>query len=279
MSAQRISLYVLMVGVALLLGLNVASASPVPTAGWSFDSNFTATVGGSSYDLTNHSAVINTTCSKWGGGSVHMTASGNQYATGLSPFAANGTNSDDTYTYSAWYYLDDTALPSGTTRLLFQCTNSTNFDYPEAFQVVNTAGTPNSEMYTENSGAYWVGGYAQPTPPVYNKTWTNVIGTSYYSGGTTHISLYINGVSVAGSNLPGHIAPSSIINMGAKRTPGALTCWNGYIDDFAVWNSVLSAGDIADLQNHSAFVPEPGTVVLLVTGLFGLLAYAWRKRK
>jgi hypothetical protein len=25
--------------------------------------------------------------------------------------------------------------------------------------------------------------------------------------------------------------------------------------------------------------PEPGTVTLLATGLFGLLAYAWRKRK
>ncbi|MCX5653889.1 MAG: PEP-CTERM sorting domain-containing protein, partial [Planctomycetota bacterium] len=26
-------------------------------------------------------------------------------------------------------------------------------------------------------------------------------------------------------------------------------------------------------------VPEPGTLLLLVTGLLGLLAYAWRKRK
>jgi autotransporter-associated beta strand protein len=28
-----------------------------------------------------------------------------------------------------------------------------------------------------------------------------------------------------------------------------------------------------------SFVPEPGAIVLLATGLIGLLAYAWRKRK
>ncbi|MCD4728661.1 MAG: PEP-CTERM sorting domain-containing protein [Pirellulales bacterium] len=28
-----------------------------------------------------------------------------------------------------------------------------------------------------------------------------------------------------------------------------------------------------------AKIPEPGTLVLLATGLIGLLCYAWRKRK
>jgi hypothetical protein len=29
----------------------------------------------------------------------------------------------------------------------------------------------------------------------------------------------------------------------------------------------------------ASIVPEPGTLILLVTGLLGLLCYAWRKRK
>jgi hypothetical protein len=29
----------------------------------------------------------------------------------------------------------------------------------------------------------------------------------------------------------------------------------------------------------ASIVPEPGTLILLVTGLLGLLGYAWRKRK
>jgi hypothetical protein len=33
------------------------------------------------------------------------------------------------------------------------------------------------------------------------------------------------------------------------------------------------------LGHGTTFIPEPGTMVLLATGLMGLIAYAWRKRK
>jgi hypothetical protein len=44
----------------------------------------------------------------------------------------------------------------------------------------------------------------------------------------------------------------------------------------------IYATSIAGVPNVGVFnesVPEPGTIVLLLTGLIGLLAYAWRKRK
>ena len=56
--------------------------------------------------------------------------------------------------------------------------------------------------------------------------------------------------------------------------------------DLVIYNSVLSAGDIAAntayLQTTyltGSSVPEPGTIVLLGSAAVGLLAYAWRKRK
>ena len=36
---------------------------------------------------------------------------------------------------------------------------------------------------------------------------------------------------------------------------------------------------IAEMQFSTAAIPEPSTIMLIVTGLVGLLAYAWRKRK
>lgn len=51
-------------------------------------------------------------------------------------------------------------------------------------------------------------------------------------------------------------------------------------DDLTVWQTADSAYAKAGyLVNTPLTIPEPSVVVLLATGLFGLLAYAWRKRK
>jgi hypothetical protein len=58
--------------------------------------------------------------------------------------------------------------------------------------------------------------------------------------------------------------------------------WAGQMSMFYFRNSAMSSSQIAALGGASAAgiaVPEPGTIALGAMGCFGLLAYAWRKRK
>lgn len=64
----------------------------------------------------------------------------------------------------------------------------------------------------------------------------------------------------------------------------AVTGWTpGVYNDpgLSIWTGSWKTGDIriASLAFSSTEIPEPGTLMLLTTGLLGLLAYAWRKRR
>lgn len=52
----------------------------------------------------------------------------------------------------------------------------------------------------------------------------------------------------------------------------------GSVDELAYYNRVLTTAEMGSLYSAMS-VPEPSTIALLVTGLFGLIAYAWRKQK
>ncbi len=57
------------------------------------------------------------------------------------------------------------------------------------------------------------------------------------------------------------------------------------IGQFSFYNYALSGGANGQVAAHFAAaeqavpIPEPSTLALLITGLSGLLAYAWRKRR
>jgi hypothetical protein len=116
----------------------------------------------------------------------------------------------------------------------------------------------------------------------------------------------------------GPVAPGSFINYGADggftgTDMGPLPAYGDNMDAFSTlsdtWLSTSASGNLAVnailaklyvptggdveltgslgmsvsgngcLGHGTTFIPEPGTMVLLATGLMGLIAYAWRKRK
>ena len=55
--------------------------------------------------------------------------------------------------------------------------------------------------------------------------------------------------------------------------------WTGEIS-WLRFDPVANVGGSMDIQYISYYpIPEPGTVVLLLTGGLGMLAYLWRRRK
>ena len=100
------------------------------------------------------------------------------------------------------------------------------------------------------------------------------------SAGYANWAAYIDGAFATASSenpLP------TITQLGTALYIGGYNGDNGFaggIDEFSVFNGALTSDQIAGLYSAAVTpVPEPSTLALLAGGLFGLLAYAWRKRK
>jgi len=72
--------------------------------------------------------------------------------------------------------------------------------------------------------------------------------------------------------------PLTIARSTEKGQDGTFGYYNGYVDEVAVYGSVLSADRIWQ-HYQTASVPEPSLAVLCSSGLAGLLVCLWRRRK
>ncbi len=101
----------------------------------------------------------------------------------------------------------------------------------------------------------------------------------------TNILTYVNGDLKSTMTYADTIYTAS--NISADKVyigsfQGAPMSLNGAMDDVAVWNQALTDTQISGIFHGTISplaIPEPTTFMLMATGLLGLLAYAWRKRK
>ena len=68
--------------------------------------------------------------------------------------------------------------------------------------------------------------------------------------------------------------------LGGNNTPSLPFTWDSNTVNYIGFGGAFKTGAVSTIDNVSvSAIPEPSTLALLATGLIGLLAYAWRKRK
>jgi hypothetical protein len=219
----------------------------------------TASVGGT--DANDHIAIGNT---------VGVT----------SPFAsASGV------TFTSWAIQNTTNTAAQTLFYITRATaNSVRWQ-------VNLDGGAGTDTYFGNINDQWRNSGLQNNVTgngmIESGVWTFIATTITYAAGTGGGDLwttYINGVQVASGTMPGtstgtypnETATSGAFIGGQSNGGGA---FNGYLDDVSLYNSALSASQIASLyDSYLSPVPEPGIGAILGTGLAGLL-FVIRRRK
>lgn len=140
-----------------------------------------------------------------------------------------------------------------------------------------TTGTGTAALCTEDSGnGYAYDGYSHAagiTDGVVNDTWERIsvdydIGTSIASNKVVASNGGVPGWDIATTTTTGAFGSGEPTDTPSTFHIGAR--WGGTEHYFYT-------GEIAGLTIES--VPEPGTIVLLATGMIGLLAFAWQKRR
>ena len=269
------------VAVIALCALSTKGTRAGIVAYWDFNDNFAAYGGNSAYDLTaENGASIQAAAARFGSGGADFQRALLQYA-----FVNNATvvASGSDFSYSAWYYLDLENIPNTTDRyFVLEATNTSgatpNRVYPISLGLrdLSPEGADEvAQVYTSiNNGSI---GTNASIPTVPNKTWYNMIVT--YDASAEDITFYFNGTSFGTTTLTGAVDAADRLVVGGHRT-GTGRNWEGYIDDVAIWDEVISSAEIARLQTEPVVpVPEPSSVLLACTGLLSGGGMFLRRRR
>jgi hypothetical protein len=134
-------------------------------------------------------------------------------------------------------------------------------------------GNDNGDPVPNSAGVAALAGYHQ------------IVLTRDGSLATDNSSWYLDGVLQGTLQTDSGASEDSYLTIGTRSWGNTTNFLDGLDADVAiarVYGAALSGADVA--QNYAAnagrfAVPEPSTLVLLASGLIGLVCYAWRKRK
>lgn len=241
---------------------------------WEFNDEYDigkATVGGG--DLTDVNAVSYSKNGRFGG-AVKL----EQYY----------VDEDNNWPGMAYLHLSGDALPAGlptgnssyTVSTWVNIASSTSWELgvigwgTNALRGYNGLKLPSS---TSVQSVGWGEDTTQSTSSAINDGQWHLVTTTYDSTAAQK-RLYFDGVLLGSAVSVGSFdVTAANFRIGEFYINGTIEQgFNGMIDDVRIYNNALSGTEVASLYST---VPEPGACVILLTGLLGLMAYAWRKRK
>lgn len=244
--------------VALVCPARHALAADPSTSGllgyWAFDdgtASSTVDSSGNGYTASLNS-VVSWITGKIGTNAVSFSSSTNEYInTGADPIT--GTNATSTITVSGWIY--QSGFGGSNAGKVFSNSKS-------LIQI----GTTGRIAFSSDGGTTLANTATNAVPSL---TWTHFALTRNISG---QINWYINGSANGTANQnAGYMATGTTLYIGNRPNGSATQAWAGYIDDFRVYNRVLSGSEITDLYTAASSSPDtvaPNASNGLPTGTF-----------
>lgn len=262
-NARQIFYYVVQaVDRSLNTSVNSTQVSAMPTCAPALVANYTfnGNTSDSSGNANNASAYTSPVSYVTGTNGLAMVFDDiYQYALAPAGMMASVTN----FTIASWVYLSS---PSASWQRIFDFGNGTT---QYMFLTPNSgSGTLRFAVTTNGGGAEQT---VQTTWALPTKTWVHVAVTC--NGGTA--TLYTNGVSVASGSVA--IPPASFNPMlnylGKSQYPGDPLLY-GRLDDFVIYNYVLSTTEIARLMENLLPPPDAPTTLTAVV-VSNTLSLSW----
>jgi len=250
----------MMLVVAIMLGLTAGSIPSVAdgalteglVAHWSFDHDFTSSVGGMDYYATPVNGAFIISNGRFGNAAGFIRNLG-QYLQVPSPVVTPGQD----HTYSAWYKTTWTTIGNLVDRYFIMETTgiggTTAVTVSYGLRDIQGDGLDTQgEVWTEWAGGYTNGHFDHPD----EDQWHNIIVT--YDADQAQQKIYFDGalaLTLASSN---PLLDTAGLIIGGHRG-GTGRNWDGWIDDIGFWDRILTPAEIADLQTGAILAPADWT--------------------
>ena len=193
------------------------------------------------------------------GNAVEFTGTtGNVLNTALGFGGGGGDELGNNFTASAWYNLDTDATSDTTRFFVYEGATDYDISYGLRASLGGEPGNNDGQTFTNGIGSV---NYVDVYTP---GTWQHVLMTYDSDGTTTTLNTYIDGILSGTLSGPTANLTTDSINIGNARGSALNRAFDGKIDEIAIWDEVLTHGQIAKVvgfglqgQTIPDVIPEP----------------------